>query len=177
MSLSASPFLNLGREDDMDTTQKTLDNTRYANYLFSNYISNVSSTEHITFATSQPSITFTGLTNGTGLNGDIVDADSALNIQTTQARPLEKVQLYQRPFVTVPYMGRGFSNPGLESHLQQGETTNQMKSVGTVMEQSFLPYSVHPVDQHMQDRVNDSRYTVEEQALQGWIRGGSVTRE
>lgn len=177
MSLFASPFQNMGRDDDMDTTQNNLDNTRYANYLFSNFSSHVASTEHITFATSQPSVTFTALTNGTGLSGDSVDADSALNIKTTQARALEKLQLFQRPFVTVPYMGRGFSNPGLESQLLQGETTNQMKSVGTVMEQSFLPYSVHPVDAHMQDRVQDTKYTVEEAALEGWVRGGSTTRE
>ena len=175
--LSGSPFQNLGRSDNIDQTQTNLDNTRYATYVLSHFCEAVPSTEHVQFATSQPEITFNGLTNGLGLNGGIVDVDSDLILKNTQSRPLEKVQLYQRPFVTVPYMGRGYTNPVLESQLLQGEQTLHMKSVGTVMEQSFLPYSVYPTDQPMQQRIHDPRYLVEEAALQGWIRGGSGTRD
>ena len=173
----SSPFQNEGRRDDLDTTLVNLDNTRYSNYLLSDFMSNVSSDEHVQFATTYPSITFTGVAHGEGLNSSEVDAESILNINKIQTRPLEKVQLYQRPFITVPYMGRGFSNPELESKLMQGENTMQLKSVGTVMEQSFLPYSAYPVDPAMQERVKDARYSVEEAALQGWVRGGTVTRD
>jgi len=165
-SLSASPFQTPARNDDMDTSLVNLDNTRYSNYLLSDYTSAVSSTEHVTFATSYPSISFTGVAHGDGLSAGEVDAESQLNIQKIQSRPLEKIQLYQRPFLTVPYMGRGFSNPELESQLLQGQNTLQNKSVSTVMEQSFLPYSAYPVDPAMQERIQDPRYSVEEAAFQ-----------
>jgi len=29
----------------------------------------------------------------------------------------------------------------------------------------------------MQERIHDPRYSVEEAALQGWVRGGSITRD
>jgi hypothetical protein len=177
MATTTAPFQNLGRNDDIDTTQRNLDNTRYADYIMSNFTQNIASTEHVDFATKQPDIMFNGLTNGLGLNPDNVDADTFLQLQKTQARSHEKVQLYQRPFVTVPYMGKGFGNPVLETQLLQGESTVHMKSVGTIMEQSFMPYSVMPVDGDMQEHVANPKYTVEEAALRGWVRGGSGTRD
>jgi hypothetical protein len=172
-----TPFQNLGRDDNVDTTVQNLDNQRYANYILSNFSLGVPQSQHVDFATSQPSIMYTGLAQGEGLNGDVVDFDSTLNIQKQQERPLEKIQLFQRPFVTVPFMGRGFCPPVLESQLIQGETTNQQKSVGTIMESSFLPLSVYPVDTTMQQHVDDTSFTVEEAALKGWVRGGSMTRD
>jgi hypothetical protein len=176
MMMTTPPFQNLGRNDDIDTTQLNLDNTRYSNYVLSNFTQGTA--EHVQFATSQPEISFNALTNGLGLNDDnTVDVDSVLNIQKTQGRSFEKVQLFQRPFVTVPFMGRGFGNPILESQLLQGEPTIQLKSVGTIMEKSFIPFSTLPVDSMMQERVRDPRYTVEEAALEGWTRGGMITRD
>lgn len=170
-------FQNQGRTDDIDTTQTNLDNTRFANYMLSNFNSDRPSTEHIQFATQQPAFSFNSMTHGSGLNGEVVDKDSDLVIKKEQERALEKLQLYQRPFVTVPFMGRGFSNPVLESRLLQGQSTLQQKSVGTVTEESFAPYSLMPVDEHMQQQVVDPRFNVEEYALQGWVRGGSTTRD
>jgi hypothetical protein len=45
------------------------------------------------------------------------------------------------------------------------------------MESSFLPLSVYPTDANMQEHVKDAKYTVEEAALNGWVRGGSITRD
>jgi hypothetical protein len=173
----SSLFQNQGRVDNIDTTQTNLDNTKYADYMLSNFNSSVPSTDYIQFATQQPAVSVNAMTNGHGLNGDVIDADSKLIIQNEQERPLEKLQLFQRPFTTVPFMGRGFSNPVLESRLLQGESTLQQKSVGTVTEESFAPYSLMPVDAEMQQHIQDPRYTVEEYALQGWVRGGSTTRD
>jgi len=170
-------FQNQGRSDDIDTTQTNLDNTRFANYILSNFNNDQPSTEHIQFATQQPAFNFNSMTHGSGLNGEAVDTDSNLVIKKEQDRALEKLQLFQRPFVTVPFMGRGFSNPVLESRLLQGESTLQQKSVGTVTEESFAPYSLMPLDAHMQQQVVDPRFNVEEYALQGWVRGGSTTRD
>ena len=122
-------------------------------------------------------MTFNGLTNGNGLNGNVVDTESLLLIKSEQQRALEKLQLFERPFKTVPYLGRGSCDPALESQLQQGEWSSDKKSTSTIMEKSFAAYALYPTDNKMEQRVTDVSNTVEEAALDGWIRGGASTRE
>jgi len=175
--IHGSPFHNEGRADAIDTTVMNLDNQRYADHVLANYHLGKGQVDHVDFAVSQPSIMYSGTAEGLGLNGDVIDFDSTLVIHKEQDRALEKLQLFQRPFATVPYMGRGFCQPELEAHLLQGEQTNQLKSVGTIMESSFLPLSIYPTDANMQEHVKDAKYTVEEAALNGWVRGGTITRD
>jgi hypothetical protein len=89
---------------------------------------------------------------------------------------LEKLDIYSRPFATVPYLGRGSCNPDVESQLLQGETVSDRKSVATIMNQSFMPYTMYPSDDYMTEHVRDPTFTVEEAALAGWVRGGSDSR-
>ena len=175
--MQGSPFDNQGRSDNIDTTVQNMDNQRYADHVLSNYHLGVSSGQHEDIALQQASVMYSGTAAGLGLNGDIIDFDSKLVVRTEQDRALEKLQLFQRPFITVPYMGRGFCQPELEAQLLQGEQTNQLKSVATIMESSFLPLSIYPTDQNMREHVSDTRFTVEEAALNGWVRGGSITRD
>jgi hypothetical protein len=121
-------------------------------------------------------MTFSGIANGTGLSGSVIDAESLLTLKVSQERPLEKVQLMERPFLTVPYLGRGSCDPALESQLQQGEMVSDKKSVSTVTESSFSKYALYPTDDNMEERVKNPSYTVEEAALDGWVRGGMMTR-
>ena len=102
-------FNNMGRlgSDITDNTQRNLQNTKQANYLFSDYVSGNLSDSHVKFATSNLTTNFTGLTHGTGLNGNLVDVDSSLMLKKGEDRPLEKLQLMQRPFLTVPFLGKG----------------------------------------------------------------------
>jgi hypothetical protein len=170
-------FNQMGRTDNdpADNTQKNLSNNRYSNYVLSNYLGTTVDT-HVKFATQQPILVPNGLAFGNGLGGNVIDSDSQLLIKNQEERSFEKLQLLQRPFVTVPYMGRGFSNPQLESQLQQGEMIRGKQSVSTVTEQSFLNYSLYPTDNVMKEHVSNSAFTVEESALDGWVRGGADTR-
>jgi hypothetical protein len=102
---------------------------------------------------------------------------AGLLINPDNERPLEKLQLNQRPFSTVPYLGRGSCDSSIESQLLQGENVNDKKSVSTIMDKSFLSYTMYPVDSKMQEHVSNPKYTVEESALNGWVRGGSSSRE
>jgi hypothetical protein len=171
-------FNNMGRIgfDYTDNTQKNMYNTRMANYTLSNFFNDAVSDSHVKFATMQPSVTFNGVNGGSGVGGGVVDYESLLQLNVEQERPLDKVQLMQRPFATVPYLGRGPGNPDLESQLQQGEIVNHQKSVSTIMEQSFMEYAMYPTDAMMNERVSNPSYTVEEAALNGWVRGGADTR-
>ena len=180
MSLTSNYlFDNLGRigADQTDNAERTVSNTKYANYMLSNYYSENVSSSHVDFAVQQPAINFSGLAHGSGLNGSVIDIDSRLLINSDMERPLDKLQLVERPFITVPYLGRGSCNPSLESQLQQGEIINEKKSVSTISETSNLGYTIYASDPEMVERVRNSSNMVEESALDGWIRGGAASRE
>lgn len=172
-------FNNLGRigSDLTHSSQHAVHNTRFANHLLADYTSETISDGHITFASKFPTMNITGTAHGTGLNGNIIDNNSELTLNTKQNRPLEKLQLNPRPFATIPYLGRGSVDPVLETQLIQGENSNEKKSISTIMEQSFSDLSTQPVTDKMKDRVTSAKFNVEEAALDGWVRGGVSTRE
>ena len=171
-------FNNMGHLgfDSVDETQKNVSNTRFATWTLSNYFSQNVSDGHVNFATEIPTVMFSGTALGPGINGSLVDVDSRLVINKEHERPLEKLSLVERPFLTVPYLGRGSCDPALESQLQQGEIVSDKKSVSTVMEKSFSNYSLYPLDSKMQEHVNNPANSVEELAMNGWVRGGMLTR-
>ena len=178
---TVSPYLfnNTDRigSDKTDQTQNNVHNTRYANHNLASFFSENTSNEHVKFAIQQPTMMFSGNTHGNGLNGSVVDNESTLFMKSEQTTPFEKLQLFQRPFATVPYLGRGSCDPALESQLQHGEVVAGKKSVSTIMDKSFAQYQLYPTDDKMEERVKDASYTVEEAALDGWVRGGQSTRE
>lgn len=170
-------FYNLDRVEDDKTciSQRTAQNTRYANYVTSNFFSEFPSDEHVQFATSQPAIVPNG-NSGSGVGSNNVEHESILLLKTEQERHLGKLSLMSRPYATVPYLGRGSADPALESQLLEGEQAKDKKSVSTVMSQSFMGYTLYPTDSNMEDRVQNTKHTVEESASDTWVRGGADTR-
>lgn len=164
--------------DNTDKSQKTIMNTRFNNYMLSSYFSENHSSDHVQFATSQPSMMFNG-SNGSssgGINALTVDVDSKLNVHKESGRALEKLSLQQRPFLTVPYLGRGSCDTVLESQLKQGDIITNKKSVSTITEQSFANKQMYPLIDSIKDTITNPKYLVQEAALDGWVRGGSATR-
>ena len=158
-----------------DNTMKTISNDRYMTHMLSNF-HDKSNKSYVEFATQQPIVTFSANSHGNGLNGEVVDIDSQLLIKTSNERSLEKLNLFQRPFLTIPYLGKSLGDPIIESQLQQGEVVNEKKSISTIMDKSFLEYSLYVTNEDMNDRVQNPSKNVEEYALEGWIRGGSNSR-
>jgi hypothetical protein len=169
-------FNNMDRigTDVTDQTQRTLYNTRFANYTLANYTSENLSDGHVEFAMKQPTMTTNDMVLGQGINGAVVDDESILNLKKVNERHYEKLQLFESPFLTVPYLGKGSCDPTLESQLQQGEVVSDKKSVSTIMEKSFSQYALYPQDE---GKTPDASKLIEESALNGWVRGGATTRE
>lgn len=178
-STSSYFFNNAGRigADVTDQSQRNVYNTRFTNYTLSDYFSDKTTDSHVKFATKQPAVMFSGTTHGSGLHSNVVDDESILKLKTEQDHAVEKLQLFQRPFLTVPYLGRGSCDPALESQLLQGEMISDKKSASTIMDKSFSQYALYPTDKKMEERVNNAAHNVEEAALDGWVRGGMSTRE
>jgi hypothetical protein len=172
-------FNNLGRigSDTTDNTQRNISNSKYSSYILEDLYGNNLSDNHVNFATSAPTINFRGSGGGAGIPSTVIENDSELVIKGNQERNLERLQLLQRPYITVPYLGRGSVNPDVESILLQGEQVHDVKSTSTIMDKSFIDYSTTPLMGDVQARVTNPVYSIEEVASQDWVRGGVASRE
>lgn len=169
-------FNNISRigSDYTDYSQSNIQNVTYSNYMLSNYFATNNSYVH--FATNQPTVNYSGVNGGSSVGAANIDVDSQLMINVEQARPSEKIQLSERPFLTVPYLGRGSCDPVLESNLLQGDVVSSKKSVSTISETTYIDYKNYPMMESLRDTVTNPNYIIQESAMSGWTRGGSSSR-
>ena len=172
-------FNNLSRigDDSCAMSQRNVQNVEAGSYMLQNFFgADCEMRNGLALALSQPSINFTG-SHQVGVGGCNVDSNSHLLIDQGQNRPKCRISLYQRPFATVPYLGRGPCHPELESQLQQGDRQSAKKSVLQTTEQSHIPYSVTPMVPSLAKTVTNPVNLVESVAMDGWVRGGLPSRE
>ena len=178
-NVSSYTFDNMSRigNDPCYLDQESIQNMSACNYLLQNYFaSDCSMKKPIDLATSQPGIFYQGGYNS-GAGGCNIDDNSNLMIGSIQTNPKCRIDLFQRPFATVPYLGRGSVCPILEAQIQQGETITNKRSVTQLTEQSYLPYNQTPLLADIKERMTNPAYSVEGVASQGWVRGGVPSRE
>ena len=158
-------------------SQDDIQNVSACNYTLQNYFSSdCTMKKPIELATTQPGIMYNGGYN-TAAGGCNIDESSYLQIGTIQTHPRCRIDLFQRPFATVPYLGRGSVNPVVESQMQQGEMVTNKKSITNTTEQSYIKYHHTPLLPSVEDRVTNPVHSVEGVASEGWIRGGVPSRE
>jgi len=162
-------------DDSCDLSQSSIQNVNAANYLLTNFKPECPMTNAVEFATSHPFVNFSG-SHQIGIGGCNIDESSQLQISEL-TRSKCKISLTQRPFVTVPYIGRGKSNAVLETQLQQGELANNKKSINPSAELSYLKYSQTPLIPEIKMTINNPANLIEGVAAEGWIRGGIPTRD
>lgn len=137
-------FQNMARIglDNCYTQQRDIENASYATYMTQNYFANdCSMAKPRQLATMQPGIMYSG-GYGSGAGGCNIDDSSRLLIGTIQTHPKCKIDLFSRPFATVPYIGKGSINVCTESMILQGENTLNRKSInplGQTQTFSFYP--------------------------------------
>ena len=170
-------FQNMTRigNDSCYIDQRTIQDTNIGNYTLTNFASDCPMSKTIEFATNQPSVFYTG-SQQVGINGCNIDYNSKLTIADLSKTKC-KISLFQRPFSTVPYLGRGPSNCILESQVQQGDMMTNRKSVNTLSEQSYTPYSNYPLIPSIKSTITNPANLVEGIASEGWIRGGLPSRD
>ena len=162
-------------DDSCDLSQRNVQNAKASTYNLDNYRPACPMSNAIDFATSQPNVNYTG-SHHVGINGCNIDENSTLSI-TKITKPKCRISLFQRPFATVPYLGRGKSNPVLESKLQQGELANNRKSANPSSEVCYLGYQNTPMIQSLKQTIANPANLCESSAAEGWIRGGLPSRE
>jgi hypothetical protein len=169
-------FYNMTRigEDKEGLNQRNLQNVGYSNYQLSQFRPDCPMSSAIDIATRQPCFNFSG-SHQVGIGGCNINQSSLLQIGEL-TKPSGKISLYQRPFVTVPYLGRGSSNPVLESHIQQGELANNRKSINLMSEVSYIQHLHTPMIPSLQATITNPANLVEGVAHDGWVRGGLPSR-
>jgi hypothetical protein len=178
-NVSDYTFFNSSRigNDTCFQDQNTVQNISACNYTLENYFANdCTMKKPIALATSQPCVFYNGPSN-VGSGGCVVDQSSKLLLGSIQTHPRCRIDLFQRPFGTVPYLGRGSVCPILESQIQQGELLTNKRSVNKLAEKSYIKYQNTPLLESVKSRITNPAYCVEGVASDGWIRGGVPSRE
>jgi len=163
--------------DSCNLDQNTIQNIASCNYMVQNYYSSDCTMKNpINLATSQPGIMYNG-GYGSGAGGCNINDSSKLLIGTIQTHPKCNINLFHRPFATVPYLGRGSVNPVMEAQILQGEQSVKKNSVLNSGEKISYKYYQTPLLPAVSNKINDPSYKIESMASDGWVRGGIPSRE
>lgn len=160
--------------DECDLSQQQLQNVENSNYMMATFKPR-STLDMVSFATSQPNINFSG-SNRIGISGDNIDNDSYLTIRELTSGKC-RINLLERPYLTVPYIGRGKGNPMVESQLQQGDVSSNRKTVTNLSEFSVSDYTNTPLIPSVKYTITNPSNLIENAADDTWIRGGIPSRE
>lgn len=172
-------FDNLSRigNDSCCIDQNTIQNAQSASYLLQNFfLQDCTMKKAKALATTQPGINYSG-SHGLAAGGCNVQESSKLLLGGIQTHPRCRIDLFQRPFATVPFLGRGSVDPYLESQMLQGESITNKRSITKLTEQSYLKYHTTPMIPEVKNSIQDPSHLVEGVAAEGWIRGGLPSRE
>jgi hypothetical protein len=172
-------FNTMGRigSDSCSQDINSIENAQACSYLLQNYFTsdcNMSKAKQL--ATTQPGIIYSG-SMGSDMCGSNIDDSSKLLIGSIQTAPKARIDLFQRPFATVPFLGRGAVDPILESQIQQGEAITNKRSVTQLTEKSHLKYRTTPMIPQVKENIQNPNNLIESSASEGWIRGGVPSRE
>tara|TARA_Y100000591_G_scaffold303527_1_gene299481 strand:- start:39 stop:611 length:573 start_codon:yes stop_codon:yes gene_type:complete len=170
-------FDNLSRigNDTCSLDQRNIQNFHSSNYQVENYAPFCPMTNAIDFATKQPNINYKG-SYQVGINGCNIDENSELKY-TKVTKPACKISLQERPYLTVPYLGRGKVDPVLERQIRIGDRELNKKSLNPTSEINLSDKQNYPLISDLKQTLSDPKHYIEEAASSNWVRGGMSSRE
>ena len=161
--------------DNTAIDQRNIQNMNNTNYNLENYYPACPMNTAMEFALNQPNVFYKGSHEG-GIKGCEINANNDLKY-THISRPACKLTLNTRPYLTVPYLGKGLGDPDTEFKLRSGENALNKKTVNNTMELSFAEHKNYPLIDSIQQSVSNPTYLIESDAMHGWTRGGMSARE
>jgi hypothetical protein len=177
--VSPFTFENMSRigNDNCYIDQTTIQNTQSCNYLLQNYFAQ-DCTMKIPkdLATSQPSVFYNG-GHGSGAGGCNIDDSSQLLIGSLQTNSKCRTDLFQRPFVTVPFLGRGSVCSVLESQIKQGETSTSKKTVTNIAETNQLRYTTVPLLSTVKENLDNHSNLLPDNETRGGVASRDLSRD
>jgi hypothetical protein len=141
-----------------------------------NYVSNDHNQNNgntlIERATCEPTINFK---DGLGKSTRNIDLDSKVTFSKVKYERKHQKQLHERPFRTMPYIGRGTHKVNDESRIISSETTRQKKQCGSMAGVSIENFFT-PLVPSILATVQNNKHIIPEDSKQDWVRGGMSTR-
>lgn len=162
------------RDDPCDLSTQYKESAAPGAYKITNLTPAEKSVEPIAY--QQPAVP---MREGYGWSAQDIDVDSLLRnhaVQTNSPHCPIRGRTQARPFVSVPYMGRGKGEATLESKLQMGQYVRQGKECGTISDQ-FYKNQFTPMIPYVAANVQNPVHLVEEVASPNWVRGGIPSRQ
>lgn len=159
-------------QDDSAYTQEHLMNTHMADYTTYNPYSN-KCLGGLDFALKQPNVFVNKSTYQLGPLGCNVKDNSILK-KGLLTNPKVKLTLHERPYKTVPFLGKGNVDVYQENKLRLGDTFKERKSVSQFNEQCFFNVEKYPMHSEIKKRLAQSK--IEDDVHPHWSRGGTDTR-
>ena len=112
-------------------------------------------------------------TNGYDVAPCVVDDSSKMRWGLQKKYPKCPQQLFERPYKTIPYMGRGVLMVDQDSELKFAEDTATKKSNNTLSGVS-VPNFFTPLLGYLEHNVQNTQHIIEEE--HGWVRSGANSR-
>ena len=113
--------------------------------------------------------------DGYGVSGCYIDIDSKLRNASSLTNMKVINQLYERPYLTTPYMGRGIGNICEETMMNPGESTMQKKqcnNLSGIYTDRFIP-QIPCIERNTQNNI----HIIPEDNDNTWVRGGQDSRQ
>jgi hypothetical protein len=113
--------------------------------------------------------------DGIGTDNNNINSDTKIRYGKVKYERKHQKQLFQRPFLTIPYIGRGELYVDKESYLLSGESTGSSKQCNALAGK-FLENQFTPLVPNLKDNIQNTNNLIPEDNQIDWIRGGISTR-
>lgn len=123
----------------------------------------------------QPEVHYRDGYGWTSQDGCNIDNDSYMRNARNMTNPRLVQQLYERPYLSIPYMGRGAGDVTLETVLLPGESTLQKRpsnNLSGVYIDQFVP-----LVPFLEENIQNPIHLITEDNDAKWIRGGQPSRQ
>ena len=163
-------------EHDKGTfSERQLQSQAFSNYTTENYGSTTPQ-QATSFATEQPYINYTMGKNTVGLQGSSVDAYSTL-MKSEMTNLKGKITLSTRPYLTIPYLGKGKHVGSILEHeesLRYGDQNSKRKTVIAMSEVSTNPEETFPMLKEVKNKMVGN---VEKQEIRDGIQSRDMNKQ
>jgi hypothetical protein len=159
-------------QDEINYTQDNIMNNNISNYNTYNPYSN-DCLGGLDFAVKQPNVFVNKSTHQLGPLGCNVKDNSILK-KGILTNPNVKLTLHERPYKTVPFLGKGNVDVYQENKIRLGDTFKEKKSVSQFNEQPFQDIANYPMQEDVKKKLQSAKIEADVNPL--WMRGGTDTR-
>lgn len=170
----AQDFYTMTRigEDNCGLTQDLLQNNSSVDYMLKSfYAAECTMKKPIEFATSQVDVHFVaagGDGKTCGIGGCNINESNTL-LFGVPTHPRARINLLQRPYLTVPYLGKGKFDSQLEAQLMKSTYVENKKTLNPSSETTLN--SNYPLLPSIEKTITNPKYLVTP-----WPQGGESTR-